>query len=143
MNAALYVVLASLLYAVANVLIQRKVPNAHGVVIAAIGQIAMIAISWTGVFLFRKTKEMDADIWVWCLIIGAIYCAADISYFHSYSLGMKATTATTILLCVPVMAGIINFIGFAEKLKLWHYLAFVFAVLMVLCVFFAGNDGDH
>ena len=75
-----------------------------------------------------------------CLVVGVLFFAADLCYFQGYTEGIQATTATAVLLCIPLIAGIVNYTVFSEKPKTLHWIAVVFAILMVLCLVLAGDD---
>ncbi len=140
-NPIVFVILMSVLYAVANVIIQRKLPGNPGIVTAAIAQIVMVAMSWATLTVSRKTGQIqDVQTWKWCLAVGVLYFFADFFYFHAYALGIRATTATPLILTMPVFVAFINFFVFDERPKPLHYLAFVFAILMITCVVLAGDD---
>ncbi len=138
MRPILLVLLACMLYAVINVLLQRKLPGNPGIVTGAIAQIVMLSMSWTLMVSVNGTKEIrEPDIWKWCLIVGLIYFCADFCYLQSYALGIKAITASTILLTIPAFIAVINFLFYREKMNVWHCAALLCAALMLTCLILA------
>jgi drug/metabolite transporter (DMT)-like permease len=138
MKSILFVVVAMMLYALSNVLLEQKFSkyNTFTLMVCYVSVILVVAVigrqttlSGDESFNFPQGAEFALVI-----LLGLIMATADYLYVAAYASGGDLMTISSIVVMFPVFASIVKFAMTRELPNAYQIVGYTFAVVAVLCV---------
>lgn len=138
MKTVIFVVIAAVVYAIQNVILEQKMSKYSQPAILVYFYLLMLPVVCIWLLQMKLTHQpivapTGTMIWL-ALGLGAMYLIADACYLTAFTLGGNVITITTILVMMPVVASAIKFVwtgSLPNSYQVVGYLAAVAAVLLM------------
>jgi len=138
MKPILFTLVATLLYAVCNVLLELKFSKLNALTLMIV-YASVIWISAVGMRQLVKTDDPSfsfpaGTMLLFAIVLGLIYAAGDYFFVSAYTSGGDVVTITCITILIPVVASLIKF-GITKDLpNMWQVSGYVLAAGAIVLV---------
>ena len=138
MKPILFTLVATLFYAVCNVLLELKFSKLNALTL----MILYASVIWISAFGMRQLVKTDDPSFSFptgaflllAIVLGLIYAAGDYFFVSAYNKGGDVITITCITVLIPVVASLLKF-GITKQLpNLWQVSGYVLAAGAVILV---------
>jgi drug/metabolite transporter (DMT)-like permease len=138
MKAVSFAIIAIVLYAVQNALIELFLRKYSAVGILVISYIVMLPLCLGSILVMRATGQeitypVGKDLWI-LVAVATMFFAADFLYVKAYTVGASALVVTTCLVLMPVVATAFKAIWVREAPSVYQVGAFVCAAAAVTMI---------
>lgn len=138
MKSVLFAIVAIFLYALQNVIIQRKLSDVSPIGNMLFFQVPILTLVVT-IFLLKNKLGMEIKLPAQDQLAFVFSCSillffADFCFFSAYNTGGSLATITTIACLLPVFASFINFVCDGKLPSLTQVLAWIFATISVVLI---------
>lgn len=138
MKPVIYALLALILYAFQNVLLEQKLSKYSTVAIMVYFYITLLPLALVSLFYLKvsgQTVLAPSGVTILAaILIGSLYFFADYFYIGAYTSGGSVLTVTSIVIMFPVFASVIKYFwtgGVPNAYQVFGYLLAVAAVLLI------------
>jgi len=144
-KALVYAILAPIMYALGNVLLEHKFSKFNNLTILVAYGSVIVALAVIARFLTMNTDlsynfPVGSDLW-FLLALGVIFFAGDFFFIGAYTNGGDLVTITILMILFPVFASLFKFTGsfviqemvYAPP-NLWQISGYVLAAVAVLLI---------
>jgi len=138
MKPILFALIATLLYAVCNVLLELKFSKLNPLTL----MIVYASVIWISAVSMRQVMKTDdpsfsfptGTLLAVAIVLGLIYAVGDYFFVSAYTHGGDVVTITSITILIPVLASLIKF-GITKQVpNLWQVSGYILAAGGVILV---------
>lgn len=140
MRFSIWPIVAILLYAVGNVVLDRKLRELPPLSIVLFYGVTLAVLSGGFGLAARQHLSMPSSVqWPFLILVAVCWFFADNSYFRAYQSGASMAFITTCLACMPAVSSLLS-VCLGGKAPTWrHWVAWA----LILCALLLVSSGEH